>query len=563
MPMKTTKQQLVELLATKDTKVIALTGRWGTGKSHLWREVQESSDDEATKAALYVSLFGVKSIQDIKFKAVQKTLQQKNGAAKWKEKVVNGIENLARFMKHFHKGGTDALGEITQMSAPSILGDSVIVLDDMERKHKDLQVDEILGFVDEFSCSYGCRFILIFNVDKLGVDINIWEEMREKVIDHELQLQTTPEEAFDIARRITLSKYADAIRKATVACGITNIRIIKKIIRSTNLILDSSETISDAIIARTVPSIVLIAAIHYKGIDDPPSFNYIQSYGELSQSAELLESKLIALEIKIKEDGWAKMMRSMNFSGSDHFEPLVKRFLETGTFGDSEIKTILAKYIANQERAKIISAAEALKFRITWDAATSNTEIISLSRDLTKDIFYLGPGQVSAFYDHVASLPNAHDVAEGIIDAWVTKFNQIDSENSELDAFYAPVKGYHSKVIDACIKARRLRPPQLTIFTALEKIANSGSWGGEQEFLNSCSIEEFKHALKNSGPAERRLIVIKMLEMGLNRAAYAGFNSSIETFLAACTEISADPTSGRLGKIIADRLKIYKSRGGN
>lgn len=59
MTLKSTKDHLDLLLADQDNKVIALSGKWGTGKSHLWREVKSASKDEAVKSALYVSLFGL------------------------------------------------------------------------------------------------------------------------------------------------------------------------------------------------------------------------------------------------------------------------------------------------------------------------------------------------------------------------------------------------------------------------------------------------------------------------------------------------------------------------
>jgi tRNA A37 threonylcarbamoyladenosine biosynthesis protein TsaE len=60
MSLKSTKDHLIHLLANQDNKVIALSGKWGTGKSHLWREVQYASEDKTIKSALYVSLFGQK-----------------------------------------------------------------------------------------------------------------------------------------------------------------------------------------------------------------------------------------------------------------------------------------------------------------------------------------------------------------------------------------------------------------------------------------------------------------------------------------------------------------------
>ncbi|MBS0343387.1 MAG: hypothetical protein JSS56_23020 [Proteobacteria bacterium] len=41
MSLEKTKKQLIELLGNADSKVIALAGRWGTGKTQLWNEVKK------------------------------------------------------------------------------------------------------------------------------------------------------------------------------------------------------------------------------------------------------------------------------------------------------------------------------------------------------------------------------------------------------------------------------------------------------------------------------------------------------------------------------------------
>lgn len=55
MSLKETKKRLLELLSDAENRVIALSGRWGTGKTHLWGEVMKESRDETVNGALYVS----------------------------------------------------------------------------------------------------------------------------------------------------------------------------------------------------------------------------------------------------------------------------------------------------------------------------------------------------------------------------------------------------------------------------------------------------------------------------------------------------------------------------
>lgn len=71
MSLVTTKEQLVQLLVDEDNKVIALSGKWGTGKSFMWEQVKQASQDEKVRSALYASLFGASSVEQVKLKLIQ------------------------------------------------------------------------------------------------------------------------------------------------------------------------------------------------------------------------------------------------------------------------------------------------------------------------------------------------------------------------------------------------------------------------------------------------------------------------------------------------------------
>ena len=121
--------------------------------------------------------------------------------------------------------------------APVVLRDKPIVIDDIERKHARLGIDEVLGFIDDYSKQFRVRFVLVLNDDHLstGADqAKLWATIREKVIDEEVKLSTSPKEAFSIAIKLTPSKYSRALGQATAICGLTNIRIVGKVVKTAN-----------------------------------------------------------------------------------------------------------------------------------------------------------------------------------------------------------------------------------------------------------------------------------------------------------------------------------------
>lgn len=78
-----------------------------------------------------------------------------------------------------------ALNDLGFVFAPSMLRERLIVLDDIERKHDNLDIDQVLGFIDEYTQQHNSRFLLILNSDQLN-NLKVWHKLREKVVDQEL-----------------------------------------------------------------------------------------------------------------------------------------------------------------------------------------------------------------------------------------------------------------------------------------------------------------------------------------------------------------------------------------
>ncbi|MBL8278228.1 MAG: hypothetical protein JNL93_16125 [Pelomonas sp.] len=191
MSLEATSRQLTALLHDKDVKVVALSGRWGTGKSYMWQQVQKAATSEQVQKAAVVSLFGLSSIEQVKLKLIQSVaVKDEQG---WLEKAKGGLAMLEKVHKGF-----GLINDVGLLVAPSVLSDKLIVLDDIERKHEKLHLDEILGFIDEFTQRNGARFLIILNSDRLK-NREIWDSLREKVVDHELKLNTSCDEAFKVA----------------------------------------------------------------------------------------------------------------------------------------------------------------------------------------------------------------------------------------------------------------------------------------------------------------------------------------------------------------------------
>lgn len=203
---------------------VMLTGRWGCGKTYFirkWLDGKEMVKDEKEEVLylnpIYVSLFGMSSIGDIK-KEIDRKLNpffySKTG------KFIKGVAKLAS--KVVFK--TDLTDDDAPVSATCSLdfmslfenesdkveGTRFIVFDDLERT--DIPMKTLFGFIDFLVDR--CRFhvVLIGDDTKMKVEEQkVYNEFKEKVIGRQFELIPDVEAALDCF--VEELHFCDFIRK--------------------------------------------------------------------------------------------------------------------------------------------------------------------------------------------------------------------------------------------------------------------------------------------------------------------------------------------------------------
>ncbi len=104
MSLKETKEHLLELLDDAENEVIALSGKWGTGKTYLWGEVMKESKDETVNGALYVSLFGLSGIDQVKRKLIESVAPGAEAHPKIWATAKQAVSSGIKVLEGFHKG---------------------------------------------------------------------------------------------------------------------------------------------------------------------------------------------------------------------------------------------------------------------------------------------------------------------------------------------------------------------------------------------------------------------------------------------------------------------------
>lgn len=437
--------------------------------------------------------------------------------------------------------------------APVVLRDNVIVIDDIERKHEKLGIDELLGFIDEYSMQYGSRFVLLLNDDQLSSkedQIKLWATFREKVIDQEIRLSTTSEEAFSIAISLVPSKYADALKKATVTCRLTNIRTVVKVIRVANKLLGERE-LDDAILARVIPSIVLFSAIHYRGLLDGPDFKFALNAGSPDWYRYARDSNQEQSQQEKLEAGWRMLMQELEIYSCDDFEKQLVELLESGLFEAANIEAIIEQYVKEKEAMQAREAANIFLKKVFWDHRVDEAHLVAEAAAFPPIAHFLDPFIATQLNSSIEKFQGGAKVGQSIIDGWIKAFKATNpTEVNEDNPFNNPL---HKDILAEFAAIKTIAQTKSTVVDACMHIIENNGWGTLQEVtMRQATTGDFETAIREIKDLDKfRRFMRRMIEMRLQKGTYdSNFGSATERFVEACRIIASDTTSPRLAELV-------------
>lgn len=185
------EEKLLNLINQEDPFAIALTGEWGIGKTHFWKSFYKKNHNKfKTNKYSYISLFGIDSLESFKYQIAINThdTNKKTDNLLSIKKLFSYIKDKITFPKIEVKGFTLA---VTQTMINSIISnfieDTVICIDDFERKSDKLDAREIMGLINFLKEEKKCKIIMILN-EKKSKESEIFAEYKEKVFDYILNM---------------------------------------------------------------------------------------------------------------------------------------------------------------------------------------------------------------------------------------------------------------------------------------------------------------------------------------------------------------------------------------
>lgn len=201
-------------------KVIMLSGKWGSGKTHFWQKqiqtVLENKDKKIPNH--YVSLYGKTSIQEIKneiFLKVFESVDSYEVIEKGKALAKNTVGSATSFFGAISVLGVNLdLSKVTDKpfeKLENVLDDkklkktieylnsgAIICFDDFERKSKDIDLNDLFGFITQLTLNFDCKVVIILNDDVFdGEEKKIFSNVKEKSVSKFLKYEPSIKELFE------------------------------------------------------------------------------------------------------------------------------------------------------------------------------------------------------------------------------------------------------------------------------------------------------------------------------------------------------------------------------
>lgn len=511
MSIKEIQNAIDEFLSTDASGVLAIKGEWGVGKTFYWKEKVEPHIDEKTHVSFekysYVSLFGVDSLEDLKFAVFLNAVYRKSASKSGKNSFLDMPDDKAKGIKYLWTGCKKLLKLLEALQVPYIstvdikslsfagVHNRVVCLDDMERASDNLHFKDILGLVCSLKEQKNCKVVLIFNDDELssGHHVDNYKKLREKVIDIEITFSLTAEKSahliFDDAGTI-----ADYMVECAVNLDIRNIRILMKIKRAVNMVLPMLSEFEEDVSFHAIHTLTLLTRSYYSDShnENVPSYAYIKSYNTFNELREHLGT---AEQIQTpSQKGWNKELREYGYGSTGEFDLVLADVVEKG-YLDRDI--LVSK--AGKTHEQVLKNNADRSFRAAWDlyhTFDDNEEqlVCALREVLVKSARHLLSSQMDQIFTFLVEMGYEDEARRAL-----SEYVELNKDREGFFDIESNVVGYqyHPEVLDRFRKMNKTFKKEKSLEYAVARIAEAGSWGSEgQQILAQATQDDFYEMFK-------------------------------------------------------------------
>mgnify|MGYP003620670494 FL=1 len=220
------ESKILSLLMQDKSFVIGLTGEWGIGKTHFWKNLYKNHHSQfKIKKYAYVSLFGIESLESLKYEIAIKSYNTQQ-----ETDIFSGLKNFfSKGLEHLEIPKLESNGLAISISKALITNtisglvkDTIICIDDLERISDKLSIKDVIGLINQLKVENNCQIIVILHEGKAD---KLFQEFKEKVFDNIFYLT----ENFSIIEKIVVNEMLVIYQEFYEKVQVKNLRFYEKV----------------------------------------------------------------------------------------------------------------------------------------------------------------------------------------------------------------------------------------------------------------------------------------------------------------------------------------------
>jgi hypothetical protein len=340
-----------EFLGSKVKNSFLLNGPWGVGKTAAIKSLMgETAIQERVKVYSYVSLAGVRELaneRSLFLAGIERW--DKHRIKEWQDRVEPLGRVVSALAKFFNRGEAVTASVDALMSfGTALFADSLVVLDDIERKHSDLKMEEVVGLIARLSQHKGCRVMVIWNEGELDPDdVKILLKAREKAFDTHFYYSPEVKEA--VERVVPSGSNRDRIIRILTPVRVNNLRIIQKTDETLNRIgneLANIGEVSEPVRNSILDNVVRICVFFWCSGHDVTDNRLEGRFSTLMRRNIEKGRTSIQFQSAKEENPLEDMILATSFEKTQ-VDKVILAFLKTGLL---DMKTLNSAAISEQEQ---------------------------------------------------------------------------------------------------------------------------------------------------------------------------------------------------------------------
>ena len=506
------EKEIRRFLLSDKPEVICVSGHWGTGKTFAWKRlVNEAKGRIALKSYSYVSLFGVNSLDEFKYAIFENSVHSSDVGVEPSLKTVQS--NATAVANHFGrkslrflqqipliKNYVGGLGPVWFLS----VNETIVCVDDIERKGKGLSVRDVLGLVSLLKEQKRCKVCLILNDEALEDEQEDFRRYFEKAVDTTLNFAPSAAECAHIALAPD-TKTGKMLAEDCILLGIRNIRLIKRIERAAHDLEVMLREFDDQVLRGVIHSLTLLGWSVYEPATAPtPDY--------LKRRVNDLFGPKDKDPVPDREAAWNALLDAYSFLGMDEFDLVLLEGTRSGFFDPSLIRKHAMEMHKKVQAAKSDNSWEEA-WRAFHDSFSENQEQVldTIYRSFSKDVQHRTLLDLNGIVWLLKGLGRPEQAAETIK-------TFVASRGDNRRVFDLNIYPFRDKiddpdVIHAFEEKYAAIPDEQDLTAVLLSVANRHGWSEEEiSTLSGMSVDEYYAIFKAHDGDELRKIIDACLQ---------------------------------------------------